>query len=215
VIVVVVALNTGVVIELLPVTVGVPPVAVVYQSVVTPETAVAVSVAVLPVQIVAGVGTVGKAGRGYTVMVNVLASPPVGVTVKVATKLVVPVLTAVKEGILPDPLFASPMAAPFVAVQLHCAGTMFVPVKVTAVVWSPGHTVWLEGWVSMGMVMFTLATLGETTLTQGWLVPDRVMSIYVPSTAVFEEVTVKLALLDPLGIVTLLGRVLKEAVVPV
>ena len=85
-------------------------------------------------------------GVGLTVIVNVIAVPVqplavVGVTVIVAVIGAAVLLVAVKLGILPWPVAASPMAVLLLA-QLNIVPAT-VPVKFTAAVLAPLHKVWL------------------------------------------------------------------------
>ena len=100
-------------------------------------------------------GTTPTVAVGFTVMVNVLATPaqPVlvttGVTVIVAVTGALVVLTAVNTGILPVPVAAKPILG-VVLVQLKVVPAT-VPVKVTADVAPPLHTTWLTGWFTDGV----------------------------------------------------------------
>jgi hypothetical protein len=82
-------------------------------------------------------------GEGLTVIVNVCGVPghplAVGVTVIVDVTAVVPVLMALKAAMLPLPLAASPMDV-LLLVQLKVVPAT-APLKVTAVVEAPLHTV--------------------------------------------------------------------------
>jgi hypothetical protein len=84
----------------------------------------------------AGAVTVGV---GLTVMVKVCTAPlhplAVGVTVIVAVTGVVPVLIALKDGMLPVPLAASPMDGLLLVQSKLVPATP--PLKVTAVVEAP------------------------------------------------------------------------------
>lgn len=84
-------------------------------------------------------GTVA-AGFGFTVIVYVLAIPrqpfKVGVTVIVPDILDVPVLVAVKEGTLPVPLAASPIAVLlFVHAKVAPEGVLLKLPKGTVLLW--------------------------------------------------------------------------------
>jgi len=84
-------------------------------------------------------------GVGFTVIVNVVAVPVqplavVGVTVIVAVIGAAVVLVAVKLGILPWPLAASPIAV-LLFVQLNIVPAT-VPVKLIAAVAAPLQSVW-------------------------------------------------------------------------
>lgn len=84
-------------------------------------------------------GTALVEGVGNTVMVKVLALPvhplACGVTVMVATIFIVPALTAVKTGRLPDPLAANPIPGTELVQVYVVPGTG--PVKVTRLVDAP------------------------------------------------------------------------------
>lgn len=102
-----------------------------------------------PLQTVCAVGVADTVGVGFTVMVNVMGVPihvvfegpcdTDGVTVMVAVTGALPVFTAVNEGILPEPLAASPMLG-VLFVQLNTVPGIG-PEKVTGTVLEPLHTV--------------------------------------------------------------------------
>jgi hypothetical protein len=100
-------------------------------------------------------GTTPTVAVGFTIMVNVLATPtqPVlvttGVTVIVAVTGALVVLTAVNTGILPVPVAAKPILG-VLLVQLKVVPAT-VPVKVTADVAPPLHITWLTGWFTDGV----------------------------------------------------------------
>ena len=93
-------------------------------------------------------------GEGLTVIVKVLevpgqVNPPFkycAVTVMVATTGVAPLLTAVKEAMSPVPLAANPMDV-VLLVQVY---PVPLPVKFTALVGNPLHTIWSTGCVTVG-----------------------------------------------------------------
>jgi hypothetical protein len=87
-------------------------------------------------------------GVGFTLMVNVRTMPRhippfVGVTVMVAVMGVLPVLTAVKNGISPEPLAGKPIDG-VLFVQLKVV-PFNVCVNVTGLVVLPLHTTWFTG----------------------------------------------------------------------
>lgn len=81
----------------------------------------------------------------------------------VATTGVLPVLIAVKLGILPVPLAASPIDGALL-VQLNTVpGTVLL--KLTAAVAAPAHNDWSAGWLTSG-VGFTVMVKLNGKLTQ-------------------------------------------------
>ena len=99
-------------------------------------------------------------GAGFTVIVNMTGVPvqPVagllGVTVMVAIKSLLPVLVAVKEGILPAPLAGRPIPG-VVFTQLNATA---LPVKLMAVVGAPVFTVWFATAFTAGKAFTTPVT---------------------------------------------------------
>ena len=72
-----------------------------------------------------------------------------GITVIKAVMGVLAILTAVKEGILPVPLAASPIAG-LLFIQLKLV-PLTTPVKLTGLVGAPAHIDWLAGGVTLGV----------------------------------------------------------------
>ena len=107
-------------------------------------------------------------GVGFTVIVKLLGVPAhplaVGVTVIVATTGAVPTLVAVNDAIFPVPAAASPIDG-WVFVQLNTVPATG-PVKFTAAVAPPLHTVWLA-------TAFTVA-VGFTVIVKPVEVPVQV-----------------------------------------
>jgi len=108
-----------------------------------PENVMAV---VVPPSHIAWLAIALTVGVGLTVIVNVIAAPAqalavVGVTVIVAVTGAAVLLIAVKLGILPWPLAARPILV-LLFVQLNIVPAT-VPVKFTAAVAAPLHSVWL------------------------------------------------------------------------
>lgn len=98
-------------------------------------------------------------GVGFTLIVNVLTmpwqGPPlVGVTVMVAVMGVLPVLTAAKKGISPEPLAGKPMDG-LLLVQLKVV-PLNVSINVTGLVVVPLHTTWFTGGTVMSGEGFTV-----------------------------------------------------------
>ena len=97
-----------------------------------------------------GVVTVGV---GFTVMLKLCGTPPqplaTGVTVIKADEAAVPLLVAVKPAILPEPAGARPMVILLFA-QVNTV-PLTVPVKLSAGMAVPLHTVWADGTVTFGV----------------------------------------------------------------
>ena len=93
-------------------------------------------------------------GVGWAVMVKVRAVPEqpfaVGVTVIVATIGLPVTFVAVKAAIFPVPLAPKPILG-VLFVQLYVVPATLEPLKVTAVVLTPLHNVWLETAVTEGV----------------------------------------------------------------
>lgn len=114
---------------------------------------------------------------GFTVMVNVVAVPEqlmpplvnVGVTVIVAVTGVLPVLIAINDGMALAPLAPRPIEV-LLLVQLYTVPAKG-PVKVTAVVAAPAHTVWFA-------TVFT-AGVGFTVMVNVIGVPVQVVVLLV------------------------------------
>ena len=127
-----------------------PPVAALYQFSVPPEQPEAERLATPGPQMVAPV-TVGAAGDGFTVIVNVFDVPGhttlplvfTGVTVIVAVTGDGPVFTATKEGMIGFATGAEPLPANPIDVLLfvQLKAVALVPVKLTWSVLEPLHTV--------------------------------------------------------------------------
>lgn len=129
--------------------------------------------ATVPVNVIAAVlapvhnvwlATAPTLAVGFTVIVNVFGKPTqpsaLGVTVMVATTGALVLFTATKAGILlPDPAAAKPMLG-VLFVQVNVV-PLTGPVKPTAVVVAPLHTVWLAGWFTIGVgFTVTVAIIG-------------------------------------------------------
>ncbi len=119
--------------------------------------------------------TLLAAGVGFTVMVKLSGVPVqptpepvyVGLTVIVAVDGIVPVLTAVKDPILPVPLPVSPIEV-FEFVHVYTVpGTL--PLKVIAPVLAPLHTTWLETVFTTGLGFTVMVKL---TVDPEQLVPE-------------------------------------------
>ena len=97
-----------------------------------------------------------RVGVGYTVIVNVFVGPGqlagpfvrVGVTTMVATIVVVPLLTALNEAILPVPAGASPMPGSLFVQEKDVDPIILVVAKVMAVVLRPLQRACTAGWLT-------------------------------------------------------------------
>ena len=92
-------------------------------------------------------------GSGLTVILNVVDEPvqlfALGVTMIVATCVVVPLLVAVNEAMVPVPLAARPMLV-LLLVQLYVLPAT-APLNDTAVVAAPLHNVWFDTVATVGV----------------------------------------------------------------